>query len=191
MRQTECFGIPVPECDPPLTKDASDIEQFRDLAFGVDAAVGQLAAAVTEFLTMPDSASMNGGLTAAGRVQNIPYTAVDFDNTGMASPTSSGLKIVRAGWYIVGGYVRAIHNVAAGIGMRVQPLLNGDPTSNRQGPGRPVLGGASSNDEVAWQTVMQLAEGDVIRVRTNHVDSVALSVAYNSRLWATRILTNV
>ena len=39
MDQTDCLGLPFPECDPPLTKDASDIAQFRDLAEATDAAV--------------------------------------------------------------------------------------------------------------------------------------------------------
>lgn len=194
MDQTECFNIPFPECDPPLTKDASDIEQFRDLAIGVDSAVQQLADNITEFLEQPDAARMSGALGAAGRIQDIPYTAVDFDNSGMASVTDTRLRMVTDGWYWVGGWVIALGGATvdpAGIGMRVQPTINGDPVDNRQGPGRPTFGAANTADNVAWSTVMSLSAGDLLGLRINHAASAALTVNYTSNIWAVRIVTNV
>lgn len=191
MDQTDCFDIPFPECDPPLTKDASDVEQFRDLALATDTAVAQLDAQITEFLTSPDSAVASGGLTAAGRIQDLPFTVSEFENKTILSAVDARLKIATDGWYIIGGWVSATHGVDAGIGIRIQPTLNGDPVSNRQGPGRPVLTGASATDDVGWLTVMQLSVGDLLGARTNHAGSTSLSVTYAHRIWLTRIVANV
>lgn len=191
MDQTDCLGIPYPQCDPPLTKDASDIEQFRDLALAVDSAVAALESKATELLFTPDACNLNGGATVAGRIQDIPYTTSNFDNAGMLNAVVGRMEIQSSGWYMLGGHVSATHNVPTGIGMRVQPTLNGDPVSNKQGPGRPTLTGASSTDDVGWACTLFLNPGDLIGVRTNHNDSAALVVTYNSALWGLRILANV
>ena len=192
MDETQCFGIPYPECAPPLTKDASDVEQFRDLALEVDTAVQALADRTTEYLTAPDSACMSGGLTAAGRIQDLPFSASVFDNASMVSIPDGRLRIRSAGWYIIGGWVRGTSGVAAGIGIRIQPTLNGDPFGGgRHGPGRPTFAGASATDDVAWAISTFLNVDDLLGARINHSDSAALSVTYAHRIWATRILANV
>jgi len=190
MDTTTCLGLPYPQCDPPLTKDASDIEQLRDLALAVDGAVQELADTITDTLTSPDAANMTGALTAAGRIQDMPYTVIAFDNASMADTVAGRLEIQTDGWYMIGGWVRATSGVATGIGMRVQPTLNGDGVSARQGPGRPVLAGASATDEVAWSDSMHLSVGDLIGCRTNHVDAVGLSVTYSSSIWALLVLAD-
>lgn len=195
MDQTTCLGIPYPECDPPRVKDAADIEQFRDTALGVDAAVQQLNDAVTEYLVSPDACVMSGGLTAAGRDLDLPLTVSVYDNASMASVTDTRIRIASDGWYLIGGWVRATGGATVdpgGVGMRIQPTLNGDPVSNRQGPGRPTLGGASTTDDVGLNPItMSLSTGDLLGLRSHHAASAALSVTYAHQLWAVRILANV
>lgn len=193
MDQTECIELPFPECDPPLVKDASDIEQFEDLAQATDAAVTELANTLDDTLFNPDAARMTGGITTAGQLVNIPFTVAGFDNTAgdqMTDVIAGGIRIVEAGWYNIGGHVLATHAQAAGIGMRVQPMVNGSPYDSRQGPGRPTLAGASATDDVAWQHTAHLAAGDLLTVQINHPASAALSVTYAAAVWALLVLSD-
>lgn len=192
MDVTDCLALPYPECDPPEVKDASDIVQMKNLALAVDSAVQQLDDVITEYLTEPDSVLMEGGAAVAGRIQDIPFTSFEFDNASMASIPDARIKIQSTGWYLIGGWVRGTHGVDAGIGIRVQPTVNGDPVSNRQGPGRPTFAGASATDDLSLNAVsLFLNAGDLVGMRTNHTGAVGLSVAYSATLWATRILINV
>lgn len=188
MQTTDCLGLPYPECDPPLTKDASDIEQFRDLAEATDAAVQAFADSVSDRLLNPDAVNMFGGSNAAG--QDIVHftSGVNFDNAGMSDTVADVIRVVEDGWYIVGGWVAAsspTHPTPTNI--RIEPLVNGDVVSARQGPGAPAIG----SEYVAWVDVLQLRAGDVLQTMTHHTDAAATVFTYATVLWAQQILINV
>lgn len=194
MDQTDCFKLPFPECAPPLTKDASDIEQFEDLAFAVDAAVQTLDDTIEERLRNPDAGRMSGGITTAGNLVTIPHAVREFDNTpgdSITNLTLDAIVIAQNGWYLVGGHVSSTHAQAAGIGMRVQLLVNGSAPDGRQGPGRPTFAGASATDDVGWLYSLHLSAGDVLGVQINHGASAALSITYASEIWVFQVLANV
>lgn len=188
MDTTDCLGLPFPQCNPPLTKDASDIEQLRDLAVATDGAVQAFADSVSARLLNPDAACMSGTVVAAGQdVTHFTSTTI-FDNAGMADTVADVIRIQEDGWYIVGGWVSAQSATLPNpINIRIEPLVNGDVVSARQGPGAPAVG----NEYVAWVDVLQLRDQDVLQAMTHHTDTAVLSVTYVTRIWAQQILINV
>lgn len=190
MKETDCLGLPYPECDPPLTKDLSDIAQFRDLAFATDAAVQALDDRITEQLLLPDSVVMTGSAALlAGQDHVQAYTgAVLYDNAGMADTVAGGIRVQEDGWYAIGGWIgaSAVPPVTFSIGVRIEPMLNGDPFTARQGPGWPA-----DDEFFAWTNTVILQAGDFLTTASHHQDSPALVVSYSYRLWAVQVLSNV
>lgn len=192
MDATECLGLPYPECNPPLTKDASDIKQVRDLAEAADVAVQALDDQITETLTAPDAVRMAGVTTAAGLdiVHALNDAFIQFDTAGMADTVSDLIRVVSDGWYMIGGFVRVTGGGIAGlgsIGLRIEPLVNGDTISSRQGPGYVTNVG----EEVTWTDMALLREGDTLTVMTHHAGNPATSFLYSVEVWALQVLPNV
>lgn len=186
MDQTECLGLPYPECDPPLVKDASDIEQFRDLAEATDAAVQAFDDQLTDTLTAPPSAAATGGSNTAGTEVNQFYSVLEFDTGGLWDSVLDGFVIQEDGWYMVGGSVR-MGGFGATEELRVDPLKNGDPWSNRQGPGFLVAG----SEDVNWTDVGFFRAGDLLNTRTAHTGNPVTVATYSARMWILQVLVNV
>lgn len=186
MKETECLGLPYPECNPPLVKDASDIEQFRDLAEAVDAEVQELDDALTATLFEPAAVKMSGGQNIAGTdITHFPAVVV-FDNAGMANTTLDGISIQTDGWYMIGGWVRRDGGPTV-TDIRVEPLLNGDPFTSRQGPGYST----PSTEDVTWTDVGFFRAGDFLNFMTHHTGNPATVFTYVHQMWALQVLTNV
>lgn len=184
MDTTDCLGLPFPQCDPPLTKDASDIIQFQALAEAVDEAVENLDDQITDTLSEPPSVNMTGGVTTAGLdVLHFYGGATNFDNANMADTVADVIRIQQDGWYLIGGWVAA----DPGIAFRVEPIVNGDTISSRQGPG---LTAGVSGDRVAWTDCAFLRTGDALQIMTHHTSSPVGMVTYGVVGWATLLLAN-
>jgi hypothetical protein len=187
MDTTDCLGLPYPQCDPPLTKDASDIIQFRDLALATDAAVQELADEITDTLTAPDAVYMEGGQNAAGNdVYHDLNGFVNFDTAGMADTVSDRIVIQQDGWYMIGGSVYMSTTAGSSNGLRVEPLLNGAPFTSRQGPGWSLI-----TEYVNWVDVAFFRQGDQLNLMTHHFGSAVTVFTYTVDMWALQILTNV
>ena len=189
MDTTDCLGLPYPQCDPPLVKDASDIEQFRDLAVATDTAVQAYADQLTDTLTAPPACAMTGASNTAGTEVNQFYASLEFDTGGMADLDGDGFRIQEDGWYMLGGSVRMSGFSPVATNMRVDPLLNGDPWSSRQGPGHVIAGRGS--EDVNWVDVGFFRAGDFLNTRTAHTGNPATVATYNHRMWVLQILVNV
>ena len=185
MDQTDCLGLPYPECDPPLTKDASDIEQFRDLAEAVDSAVQDYADAIQNLLTAPDAVYMTGGDNTAGQDVTHSLQTVIFDNASMGDTAADVIRIQETGWYMLGGHVTV--STATAIFMRVEPLVNGEMVSSLQGPGFST----GANEDTAWADTLFLQAGDAVTIHTHHAALAATVYSYTVHAWALRILVNV
>lgn len=188
MDTTDCLELPFPECAPPLVKDKSDIEQFRDLAVAADTAVQTLADSLSSTLFNTPSTVMSGGSVVAGRdVTHFTPTTVT-DNAGQADTAADVIRIAEDGWYMVGGWVSATSaSLPNSIGLRIEPIVNGDTVSNRQGPGQPAVGA----EYVAWADSLFLRAGDTLQTMTHHTDSAALNVTYQTFLWAHQVIASV
>lgn len=187
MDVTECLELPYPQCDPPLTKDASDIAQFRDLAEATDAAVQAYDDRLTDTLTAPPAASMTGGVNIAGQLVNQFYSVVEFDTGGLADTTAQGLRIQEDGWYLFGGSVRLTGFSPTVTNLRIEPILNDNEFTSRQGP---AFSWASSED-ICWSETAFFRAGDLIYTRTLHTGNPATVATYSHRIWIVQVLTNV
>lgn len=186
MDKTDCLELPFPSCDPPLVKDASDIAQFRDFAFAVDAAVQALADSLTSTLLMPPTIIVEGAQVTTGRDIVQPLNGVPiYNNANMYNAAADVIRIPEDGWYLIGGYVRTDQQ---NIGTRAQALINGDIVSAWQGPGRNHL---NTGDSLNWNDMLSLRAGDSVTTITRHSAAVGLSVQYNVRMWAHQVITNV
>lgn len=188
MKVTDCLALPYPECAPPLVKDASDIEQFRDLAEAVDAAVQAYADLQDETLINPPAVNMTTGSNQAGQTVNHFYSGLVFDNAGMADTVADVIRIQSDGWYLIGGWLIGQAGAPGVLTLRLEPLINGDPFSTRQGVGYPVNNGG---DRVSWVDTQFLRAGDELTLRSYHTDNPAFVITYSGVGWALRILANV
>lgn len=131
MDQTENRGYPYPQCDPPLTKDASDIAHLRDLAVAVNDDVGAVYSRAADLLVRPDAARMAMSAAVADTAAEfVPFLdGRTFDTTGPANlmtPLAEGqLRLVEPGWYTVGCFI----TVTAGTLQQARAafLRNGNP----------------------------------------------------------------
>lgn len=190
MDATECFGFPYPQCDPPLTKDASDIEQVRDLAEAVDDVMQEFADDIVAQLVRPPACRMTNLVayvsTTADNV--IPMDASSFDNQpglAMTDVANGGIKIVVDGWYQVGAWVRS--TVATDVQTRIRFLINSDPATNFQGPGGLVQAGFQ---DCNGEEVLELRVDDVITLGTRN-GSPGTSVSYTGHMWAVLVAPSV
>lgn len=190
MKETDCLGLPYPECSPPLVKDLSDIGQFRDLAIAVDTAVEELADAVVERLRSPDAVVMTGTVVTAGNDVVQPYGTSQFDNAGMADTAAGGFFVQEDGEYLLGGFAQADAASVPSIGLRVQPLVNGAVVSGRWGPGKPANGLGGTLEQISWTETLFLRAGDFVNTMTHHTTSSATVVTYSNRIWALLVMAN-
>lgn len=191
MNQTDCLGLPYPECNPPLIKDASDIIQFKALADATDAAVQTYADQVSADLLDPPSARQTGfTMSGAGQdfVQSYTTTVLWADPVSMGDLVAGGIRIPENGWYMVGGHLTITLTPQTAINTRIEPLVNGDPVSSRQGPS--YSSGVGSAEELNWTDVLFLNAGDVLSTMTHHNGSAATVIAYQGDIWALQVLAN-
>lgn len=190
MDTTENLGLPYPQCAPPLTKDASDIEHLRDLAEAVDAAVGEYAQQIDDLVVSPDACRM---FHTAPQVSTLAdnvmfFGSVSFDNTptsAMADVAFGGIRIQTDGWYLVGSWITS--GVATDVQTRTNFIVNSTPVTNFQGPGG--LAQAGSQNCAGSETLFLLA-GDLVTVGTRN-GSPGTSVSYTGHIWAVLVAPNV
>jgi hypothetical protein len=189
MDTTDNLGLPYPQCNPPLTKDASDIEQFRDLAEAVDAAVQVLADEITQQLVRPDACRFNSSTQTSTVTDNVMFlTTLSFDNTAgnsMTDTVNGVIRIQRDGWYLCGFWVTS--TVATDVQTRGRFLVNGEPASNFQGPGGIAQPGIQ---DCNGAEVLFLRAQDGLTIATRN-GSPGTSVDYLARVWTVLVAPNV
>jgi len=190
MDTTECFQLPFPQCEPPLTKDASDIEHVRDLAEAVDDVVQAFADDIVDKLVRPDACRMTNLVAFVSTLTDntIPMDATSFDNQpglAMTDITNGGIKIVTDGWYQVGAWCRS--TVATDVQTRIRFNVNGDPATNFQGPGGLVQAGFQ---DCNGEELLELRVDDVVTLGTRN-GAPGTSVSYTAHLWAVLVAPNV
>lgn len=174
-------GYPYPECDPPLTKDLSDIGQVRALAEAIDADMTAVAADANRTLLQPDairltSATVN--VPAGGDVEPNFNTVTFTNNPAMDGPL--GVIAPVSGWYLVGTF--AVITAAANAQTLIMFRVNGEflPFVSDQ-PG--VYAGGNALAPYLSDTV-HLNQGDHINVR---ITRGAGQYSYTARMWALKL----
>jgi hypothetical protein len=186
-------GYPYPECDPPLTKDASDISQMRDLAQAVNSDAAAQDARMVQLIEKPDAvrvayaASLVVTKSSAGdAIFIIPYSSTTYAQpAAFADLTAFGLRVQERGYYWVTSTVRCTN---AGLaGMQIRHLRNGLARAEGrrfEGPAWPVIASESS---MQTADLMYANAGDLIRtqVKMSPADG---TYAFEARLAAIQIL---
>lgn len=184
MNTTAC-GYPFPQCDPPLVKDASDIEQMRDLALAIDADATVQEAKLVEFYEKPDSARMTGSSAVAttgaanGTTLVIPYDTVTHDNTaGSTDLVNDALVPLERGWYLVTSMVRCTNGGSQNLGIRhLRNSLATEEKRRFEGPSLAI----GTEEAMTTMDVMFCEAGDRIQTQAK-VEGVAGSFTFTSAL---------
>lgn len=180
MKTTDCLGLPYSECSPPLVKDQSDIEQFRDLAIATDTAVQALDDRITDLLVSPPAVSMQGSDNSAGlQVDHFYGGSVLFDTDNMGDTVSDVMRVQRTGWYMIGTSVLASPPAPGILFLRTETLVNGDPLSTQCN----AFDGSVNGDKAAAVEVAFLNAGDAVTLRTRRTGNPADVVVYNFTGW--------
>lgn len=185
MDQTLNRGYPYPECDPPLTKDASDIADLFNLAQAVAEDVQAIYDRSDDVLIRPDSCrrTMTGTVTEQ---QTFPvFTTTTWDSTGgtMSTGTHGGILLVEPGWYLVGGNVQLSSTVFQGI--RIAFVLDGVLNSSF-GPQADIVG---TNVQNAAHGVWVFAENpDTLLTMWLRDGAASPAGSYAASIWAQQVV---
>ena len=191
MDQTPIYGFPYPECDPPLTQDASDITQMRNLALAIDAAVEALNIKANDELIVPDLCRMQMSAAVATTETEVTpfFNTLNFQTlgSGMADTTNGGVRIQENGWYYVGGYthISATIPAATQLALRTAIWRNGLLASNFHDSARIFTG---DEQHSAADDTLLLNAGDLIQLRHRSGATAGTSWTYQSRIWVLQLL---
>jgi hypothetical protein len=186
MGTTLNYGIPYPECAPPLRKDASDIADFYDLAIAADTALDGVYDLAFDWVFTPDAVRMASGAAVAAVGQNVTpfYSSASISQgNGMADISNGWVNIVEPGRYWIAAYVSM---TAVGMtSVRTRFLLNGVAESNFQTPGFAVNTNTAIGQSVAVLSVTQ--PNTALQTQGRHSSAAALAYTYTSRLWCVQL----
>lgn len=186
MMQTTPRGYPYPECDPPLTKDASDIAHLRNLAMAVDADVQAVYDRADSVLVSPDAGRVfTSAAVASTSNTDFPFfDARTFDTTpgnAMTDITNGVMRLVRPGWYQVGGY--ATLTTATYLGARLRFLVDGVPATSFSTQAGITPGSA----QICFSTAEVYTATGGVELSMEIRNGAALpSFTYLARLWASQ-----
>jgi hypothetical protein len=161
---------PFPECDPPLVKDASDINDLFELASAIDTDAAAMSAKIDDFIDKPDSARMSlaGSLVVPSVTTDfiftVAYNTVTYDNAGMASTANNGMIIVERGFYLVTSVLRLTSASNTAGDLAVAHLTGGALFGRRyEGPSGEILAGATGDSSMTTTDVLLLQAGDLLQ----------------------------
>lgn len=187
MDKTINRGYPYPECDPPLTKDASDIAHLRDLAMAVDADVQAVYSRAEDVSIRPDAARMSMVNTLAGTANTvIPFfDSRTFDTTtgnAMTDTANGVMRLVEPGWYHVGFW--AMFTAVPFLGLRGRFLRSGVPAS--AWTSQAEISQANGQMAHGSDEVVSALGGDTLSVELR-IGATTPSYTYVCRLWALQV----
>ena len=189
MGLTTDWGLPYPECAPPLRKDAADIAQVRDLAVAMDEDVQSLYDDAYDLLIRPGACRMQTSGTqtsGAGQIAFRPfYDVFNFDNSPLSDPmqdTVNGLIQIREpGVYLCGTWCSTVF--ATNQGMRVKFLKDGVLAANPHGTSNIIS--ANTAYMSATQTLRYQQPGTLA---TELTAQAGTTWAVTSRIWAFQLV---
>ncbi|MGW0034668.1 hypothetical protein ACWDXD_33245 [Streptomyces sp. NPDC003314] len=194
MKTTELYGLPYPECDPPLVKDASQIAQVRLLAEAVNEQVQDLVDYGDDVLFRPPAARLGILILPVVTTDSsaIPFfdTLVFGSNWGDSAPldtAAGGLRVSTPGWYLVGCHALVV-SATAGVLPMVRLTVNGASASSWSAVGG-NYGSANARLAALSAVPMILQEGDLVRMEIKHLAAGSPTWEYRPHLWAVRLVT--
>lgn len=192
MKETEQYGFPYPECDPPLVQDSSQAVQIKNLATAIDTEVQRAITEANDELIHPPATRVGIAvlpvLTTDSLVVPFFDTSVFAVNWGAptALSTQGGMLVQKGGWYLAGCHALVTSATAAVLPM-VRLTVNGAPASSWSTPAGNY--GVLNGRLAALSAVpLLVAEQDVIRMEIKHLAPAAPAWDYRPHLWAVRML---
>lgn len=191
MNQTENYGFPYPECDPPLVKDSSQIAQFKAQAMAVDAEKTRVDQLAQDQLIQPPAARATTTVLPPATTDNQVIGAVDsvVFSANWGPPAvigGGGLIVQKPGWYLAGCHALVTSATAAVLPM-VRLTVNGTPASSWSPPAGNY--GVVNSRLAALNAVPLLVSAeDTIRMEIKHLATGAPSWDYRPHLWAVRMV---
>lgn len=188
MDQTPNRGYPFPECDPPLTKDASDIIQLAQLANAVDADVQSVYDRASDTVVRPDAARMS--MTAAIASTDVGdltpfFNSRTIDTTGSSmTPLAEGLiRLPEPGWYSVGAYAEFVSTTY--LGLRICFTQNGLQASSYSTQAEIGQGNAQIAHHSA--EIFAPTANNTVSI-TMRIGASSASYTYAARIWASQVV---
>lgn len=160
MDATDPYELPYPECDPPLTKDSSDIAQMRDLAEAIDAQVTALFNEADDEFISPDAAKIaatGGGTVTPGQI--LTFGTTQFDNTpGAVMAEATGIRIRQSGFYFVAGWINTNSSTTDFTRLKLNVVGSGQVLNEGIGFG------AGAGNQMTGSVILPLSAGQKIQM---------------------------
>lgn len=182
-------GYPYPECDPPLTKDVSDIAHLRDLATAVDTDVQNVYDTAASTVVLPDAARMGMTVSVPGTASGSVFPffnsrTFDTSGTNELTPVSEGfIRLRRVGFYQVGCY--AEFTSATLVAARCCFLLNGRRITSF--PQFADIGASNVQSAHHAAEVYNPAPGGALTIEVRLGAPAAYT--YTARLWVNQVIS--
>lgn len=184
MDQTADRGYPYPECDPPLTKDASDIAHLFNLAQAVAEDVQGIYDRSDDVLVRPDAARrlVTGTITDQNAFPAFTTTTFDSTSGAMTGGAHGGIELVEPGWYMVGAVVQAISTTF--LGLRLSFIHQGIQASSFGPQAAIVATNVQNAAHNAWIFTENPNTVVTLWVRNG---AASPNFAYSAALWANQV----
>lgn len=178
MNQTDTYGFPYPECDPPYVEDTADLPlDLFNLATAVDAEINGLNVEVAEILDEPAGVIqmlLGPEALAAGAAFTNLNTSL-FSEDGVSDAPNSRLLVPKAGLWVLTGTVASAAGVNATL-HEVWVTVNGAiVVANAIKPGP-----AGTEYLTTAYGMAVLAAGDVIRLAQYFAGGGSVSYTYGA-----------
>lgn len=177
MDQTSPRLYTFPECNPPLTKDASDIVQMANLALTIDADVENLFTTVDNNLLSPDGCHIAGGPQTIQQGDPVQFTTLRFDNSpGAVMNETFGIRARIDGTYLFTFWAQVDQGPTP-------PLDNLKIICSVEGTSSSTMEGLATNfnittlpGEVNGSVMFRLTAGRLVQVSVKTTGTVTLDV---------------
>lgn len=192
MNETEQYGFPYPECDPPLVKDSSQISQFQAQAEAVDAEVQRVITLANDNIVHPPSVRVKlitEPIATTDSLVVVPFDQTVFSiNWGVFFPLEpdGSIHFNKPGWYLAGGHA-VVSSATAAVLPMVRLTLNGAPATSWSTPaGNYGVGNGRIASLSAAPILVQ--EGDLMRMEIKHLAAGSPAWDYRPHMWAVRLV---
>jgi hypothetical protein len=170
---TTSRGYRYPQCDPPLTEDAADIVQLRNLALDVENDLIVLDNRASDIIVTPDGCLVAQTAPVAYLDQDfIDFNVVGFDNSPgnvMGDLVNDGIRIRQAGLYLITSWINSNSST-----VNVRSIINivgiGDNAI-----GEPSTGAGAGGHSIAVVSGF-LAPGTFIKQKVGTTSAVAITI---------------
>lgn len=180
MKTTPLRGYPVPECNPPLVKDASDIIHLKNLAEAFDQDIESLTEDSRPMLYPVGSKMSRTGLVSSLAEFTVDYTTNSWQTrVGMNNTAINRIVIPETGFYQVHAWASVASTST--LQMRTRLIVNDVPRGTWGSYSAPVAGLASQS--TTHDVSLFLNAGDELTSVIRRTTTTSLTFAASLHVW--------